>query len=86
MGDLTTTARPRVRPGRLWVPHEIEDLHLAVPYRLAVVRLVDEDGLDPASLAAVQVADGVEEGGKAGGVHAGRTYIPQGLRASWHVC
>ena len=55
-------------------------------HRLAVVRLVDEDGLDPASLAAVQVADGVEEGGKAGGVHAGRTYIPQGLRASWHVC
>jgi len=51
------------------VPHQVEDLHVAIQYRLPLVRLVDGHGLDPAGLAAVRVGDGVEQGGKAGGIH-----------------
>lgn len=60
---------PRVDPRGLRVPDHVEDLDFALPHGLVAARLVHRNGLDPRSLAAVKVADGIDERGKAGGVH-----------------
>lgn len=81
--SLADEVTPGVRSARLGVPDEIEDLDRALPHPRALEGLVDLDLLDPLRLAPVHVADGVEQGGKAGGVHAGhRTSAGPGSRSS----
>jgi hypothetical protein len=53
----------------LRVLHEVEHLYLAVPDGLAIMLLVHGHALDPFSRAALKVVNGVEQGGKAGGIH-----------------
>jgi hypothetical protein len=75
---MKATPRPfrSVRPGidarGLRVPLHVEHLNLALPDGLPSVLLVYRDGFDPRGFAAVEVSNGINESGEAGGVHVTR--------------